>query len=429
MQARILSIRLRALCIIFAVALLVTSTWAADHEMILHDFGVPGGDGTNPTAGLILDAAGNLYGTTYGVGGYGTVFQLSPGNGGGWTETILHNFPSFRIDGDWPYAGLMMDGSGNLYGTTDTGGLSTNIYGCACGTVFELSPGEGGGWSETQLHRFIGGLQDGAAPAFSGVVMDAAGNVYGTTERGGAYGDGIVFKLSPVAGGGWTETVLHNFGNGTDGNMPDATLIIDAAGNLYGTTYLGGVNGRGTVFEMSPGEGGGWTETVLHNFSYSGFSGGAYPQGGVIMDAAGNLYGTTSGGGFFGNACGQGGCGTVFELSPRAGGGWTQTRLYSFHAVDGIDVFGGVIMDAAGNLYGATHAGGTYGYGVAFKMSPTEGGWTETVLHSFGSGTDGIGPYGDVVMDGAGNLYGTTFSGGSSPYCTDGCGVVWEITP
>ena len=313
--------------------------------------------------------------------------------------------------------------------TTNSGGVPHNINGCACGTVFKLSPSEGG-WSETQLHLFVGGPQDGGAPGFASVVMDAAGNVYGTTELGGLYGDGIVFKLSPLPDGGWTETVLHNFGSGTDGNRPEATLIIDAAGNLYGTTYLGGVDGRGTVFELSPAEGGGWTETVLHNFSYNRPD-GSYPQADLIMDAVGNLYGTTSGGGYFGNryGCGQMGCGTVFELSPREGGGWTETVLYRFQSPNGMDPFGGVVMDAAGNLYGATHDGGAFGYGVAFKLSPHEGGdWTETVLHSFGSGSDGKGPYGDVVLDGAGNLYGTTFTGGSSPYCPGGCGVVWEIT-
>jgi uncharacterized repeat protein (TIGR03803 family) len=181
---------------------------------------------------------------------------------------------------------------------------------------------------------------------------------------------------------------------------------------------------------MSHGEGGGWTETVLHNFS-NAHPDGAFPQAGLVMDAAGNLYGTTSGGGIYGDsACGQAGCGTVFEMSPKEGGGWMETILYRFQGVDGKDLFGGVILDAAGNLYGATHDGGAYGYGVAYKLSPNEGGgWTETVLHSFGSGTDGKDPYGSLAVDGVGNLYGTTFTGGTSPYCPAGCGVVWEITP
>ena len=210
-----------------------------------------------------------------------------------------------------------------------------------------------------------------------------------------------------MADGDWTETVLHNFGNGTDGNSPEATLIIDAAGNLYGTTDLGGVDGRGTVFELSPGEGGGWTETVLHNFSYN-HPDGAFPGAGLIMDAAGNLYGTTSGGGYFGTG----------RLRPT--GLWNGVRTVADRrgGLDGDPLVSLPRRGRNGSLrrrdhgyrrksYGATHVAALWLWSGLQVVSYGGGGWTETVLHSFGSGTDGKGPYGDLVMDGAGNLYGT----------------------
>jgi uncharacterized repeat protein (TIGR03803 family) len=437
MQAKDLSIQLRAVSIVFVISLSLTSGWAADSETVLYNF-VNYNDGTHPLAGLIMDAAGNLYGTTYGgsFGGGGTVFELWPSTGGGWTETVLYHFDHGNSDGAFPSAGLIMDGAGNLYGTTNNGGFA-DIWGngCYCGTVFELSPIEGGGWRETKLHSFgYGG--DGAYPGYAGVIMDAAGNLYGVTGYGGIYGYGIVFELSPRAGGGWTETVLHSFGNGDDGSWPQGGLTVDSAGNLYGTTFWGGIyrhctggnGGCGTVFELSPSPGGGWTETVVHSFN--GVDGWG-PRSTLILDADGNLYGTTEAGGVNPCAGESAGCGTVFELSPSPGGGWTETVLHTFGhpATDGSQPWTGVTMDAAGNLYGATLDGGVYGYGTVFEMSPREGGgWTETVLHSF-NGTDGLSPYGLPITDQADNLYGTTYGGGSSTFCPGGCGVVWEITP
>ena len=297
MRGNRLSIGLSTTLAICAVTVLVTSTWAATNEKVLHSFNGNGADGYQPEASLIFDAVGNLYGTTYwgGTYGFGTVFELTPSGGGGWTETVLHSFQPNGTDGNYPIAGLIFDAAGNLYGTTSAGGT----YGF--GTVFELTPEEGGGWTETVLLNFNG--TDGSYP-HAGLAFDAAGNLYGTTGYDGTYHYGTVFELTPTAGGGWTETVLHSFGNGTDGASPFAGLIFDAAGNLYGTTSAGGTYGTGTVFELTGGR-----EQVLYSFKSRYGADGATPYAGLIFDAAGNLYGTTYWGGNYGD-------GTVFELTP-----------------------------------------------------------------------------------------------------------------
>jgi uncharacterized repeat protein (TIGR03803 family) len=423
------SVRWRAVGAAFTCVLFVTGAWAGDHEIVLHSFG-NGSDGSGPMAGLIVDGAGNFYGTTEyggihftcpGGGGCGAVFELSPREGGGWTETVLHSFGGGN-DGFSPVAALVMDRAGNLYGTTFSGGIHNNCED-GCGTVFELSPREGGGWTETLLHSFGGGT-DGYYPA-GVLILDGGGNLYGTTGNGGIHGLGTVFELSPREGGGWTETVLHSFkSDGSEGFSPNAGLVLDGAGDLYGTTYNGGIHGFGTVFELSPREGGGWTDTVLHSFGRG--NDGYYPFAGLVKDGAGNLYGTTEYGGIHNNC--DGGCGTVFELSPREGGGWTETVLHSFgRGTDGSVPVAGLIFDGAGNLYGTTQGGGIHGRGTAFELSPREGGgWTERVLFSIGFG-DGL--YGDLpscglVLDGVGNLYGTTQGGG-----TYQGGTVFELSP
>ena len=422
MQGQRFSIGLRAALAMFTVALFVTSAWAAAPEKVLRSFNVSGNDGFYPYAGLVFDAAGNLYGTTMegGIHGQGMVFELTPQESGSWTEKVLHSFNS--TDGAYPYAGLIFDAAGNLYGTTVRGGIHDD------GAVFELTPKEGGGWTEKVLHSFGHGT-DGTYP-FAGLIFDAAGNLYGTTYEGGIHGYGTVFELTPQEGGGWTEEVLHSFNlNGTDGAYPQASLIMDAAGNLYSTTYAGGIHlqsgcgsvGCGTVFEVSPREGGAWTETVLHSFNFNGTdTDGDEPYAGLIIDAAGNLYGTTIAGGIHNN-------GTVFELSPREGGGWLETVLHSFNlnGTDGAVPYASLIMDAAGNLYGTTYDGGIHYSGTVFELTPREGGgWTETVSHSFGNGTDGYEPYAGLIIDAAGNLSGTTVEGGIHGY-----GTVFEITP
>src|ERR1017187_704147 len=471
MQGKTLSIGLRAVLAIIAATLFVTSTWATAQEKVLHNFNNNGTDGVSPQAGLIVDGAGNSDGPTRGGGPFqhGKVFELTPAAGGGWTETVLHSFNNNGTDGYEPLAGLIFDAAGNLYGTTYVGGSygygtafeltpagggtwnekvlysfasgstafyltsglifdgAGNLYGTTLGgqggSVFELTPTAGGGWTEKVLHSFGNGT-DGEDPQ-AGLIFDAAGNLYGTTIAGGTYGGGTAFELTPAAGGGWTEQVLLNF-DGTDGQHPYGALIFDAAGNLYGTTSYGGTYDYGTVFELTPAAGGGWTETVLHNFNDNGTD-GYWPYAGLIFDAVGNLYGTTYGGGVY-TSCTNGsflGCGTVFELTPTAGGGWTEKVLHSFgNGTDGEDPQAGLIFDAAGNLYGTTIAGGTYGGGTAFELTPAAGGgWTEQVLLNF-DGTDGQHPYGALIFDAAGNLYGTTSYGGTYDY-----GTVFELTP
>jgi uncharacterized repeat protein (TIGR03803 family) len=264
-------------------------TWV---EEILHNFHGSGSDGANPWPGLVLDAAGNLYGTTYyggssaecGKFGCGTVFELTPGASGTWNEKILRNFhPSAGMN---PIAALTLDASGNLFGTTAYGG--TNFY----GTVFELTPTASGQWNETVLHNFSSGPSDGADPE-AGVTFDSAGNLYGTTFLGGSQGYGMLYELTPSAGGVWTETIVHSFlPDFTDGAQPGpGALVFDSAGNLYGATGTGGISFQGAVFEFTPSVGGGWTESILHNFAPG--PGGYYPFSSLILDSAGNIYGTT----------------------------------------------------------------------------------------------------------------------------------------
>ena len=406
MKCRAAGITLFAV-VLFAVAMQV----AAAQETVIQFFPNAGQAGTTPYAGLISDAKGNLYGanTSGGGNGYGTIFELSPGSGGTWTETTLHSFQATSSDGITPRASLIFDAKGNLYGTTANGGSGSCVLGC--GTVFELSP-SGGTWTETILYSFQNDTADGANPFNGSLIFDPKGNLYGTTKNGGANGFGAVFELSPGSGGTWTQKVLYSFqNNGADGINPLGGVVLDAAGNLYGTTVAGGVNAYGTVFELSPAAGGTWTEKVLHSFAINGVD-GADPQDGVILDAGGNLFGTTYYGGNFGQGLHLG---AVFELSPNPEGTWTEQILYSFTAApDGYYPVAGLIFDAAGNLYGTTAAGGEApGDGTVFKLTRANG-WKETQLHSFNGGsTDGGTPYSSLIFDAAGNLYGTTTGGGS----------------
>jgi uncharacterized repeat protein (TIGR03803 family) len=398
---------------------------AAASYQVLHEFCSLSGcaDGNGPAAGLIIDAEGNLYGTTYYNGlfglGAGVVFKVAPDG----TETVLHDFCSSGgcADGAFPAAGLTIDGFGNLYGTTITGGG-------ASGVVFALMrrpPPFEEYYRYRVLYRFcvLSGCADGAYPA-AGLIMDAAGNLYGTTRVGGTSDAGVVFKLAPDR----TETVLYNFCSSTgcaDGAYPEsAGLTMDGFGNLYGTTRGGGTSGAGAVFKLAPDG----TETVLYSFcSLSGCADGRYPEAGLIIDAAGNLYGTTSAGG-----TGAAGFGVVFKVAPDG----TETVLYNFcsqgNCVDGAYPVAGLIMDVAGNLYGTTPYGGAglnspIGAGVVFKVAPDG---TETVLYNFCSGihcVDGAYPQAGLIMDVAGDLYGTTPYGGAHLGLL--AGVVFMVTP
>ena len=268
---------------------------------------------------------------------------------------------------------------------------------------------------EKLLYSFTNGA-DGGIPIDSGhLILDKSGNLYGTTELGGACGNGTVFKLTH-SGSQWTESVLHSFCS-DEGMWPNAGLVSDKAGNFYGTTTTGGPGGQGTVFELTP-SGGDWTLNTLYGFSGGADGGG--PYAGVILDAAGNLYGTTVSGGV--SDCRGDPCGAVFELS-NLGSGWAETVLYAFTGDDGAYPYAGLVMDKKGNLYGMAQSGGTNGLGVAFKLTKSGGNWTEEVIHSFGTGTDGQFPgyAGLTLHDGV--LYGTVPYGGDN-----GLGVVFKLT-
>jgi uncharacterized repeat protein (TIGR03803 family) len=339
------------------------------------------------------------------------------------TETAIYTFAG-GTDGMGPWAGLIFDSAGNLYGTTYDGGDTTCYY-QGCGTVFKLTPTSGGSWTETVLYAFGGG-SDGANP-YGSLTSDAAGNLYGTTFYGGdttacapSAGCGTVFELTPTSGGGWTESIVYAFKGGKDGKMPTGGLIFDPAGNLYGMTEEGGGTacggyGCGTVFELTPSSSG-WKETVLHSFT--GGKDGGVPVAGLIFDAAGSLYGTTFNGGS--NAVCYYGCGVAFKLTPSSVG-WREGVLHTFTlGNDGGNPFGSLIFDGAGNLYGTTFSGG----GVFKLTHGSGGGWIEGTIHSFGNKLEGAVPMAGVVFDSAGNLYGSTSTGnGQSQF-----GTVFELT-
>jgi uncharacterized repeat protein (TIGR03803 family) len=413
----------RLLLTALIVLLIPLSASAGWKEKVLYRFkGTP--DAAGPSAGVVFDTSGNLYGTTDKGGHYleGTVFRLSPGSGGQWSESVLHSFGA-DSDGANPEDSLLLDASGNLYGTTFAGGSLCSL---PCGTVFEVSPVANGGWTEKILHNFDG--LDGAYPTDNLIRENLAGAFYGTTPNGGPKGaidgGGTVFRLVKESDGTWREKVLYSFKrDGRDGEGPFSGLTFDASGNLYGTTYIGGVYGKpwgfGTVFQLKRVPKDRWTEAILHSFDGHD---GAYPQDGLTMDATGSLYG----------ACGNGGPhsnGTVFKLTPSQNNRWAYSILYDFPvADDGAYPVGTLIWDSKGNLYGATAAGGSTacegGCGTVFRMSPgAKGKWAYTVLHRF-NGQDGDLPQAGLIWDAKGNLYGTTYYGG-----THNAGVVYEITP
>ena len=316
------------------------------------------------------------------------------------------------------YAGVIFDTAGNLYGVTQNGGNSTNCN-QGCGTVFELSPASGGTWTLTTLYKFQG-LDDGKQP-YAGLVFDSSGNLYGTAQVGGTGGGGTVFKLSS-ANGSWNESTLYSFNATNDGLYPNSTLIFDTAGNLYGTTVGGGPHNDGTVFKLTPTSTGYWKENIIHSFGATGD--GVGPNGPLVMDAQSNLYGTTSNGG-------AGNVGTVFALSHNPGGGWTESLLHSFTA--GGQPFSGVILDSAHNLYGTTFTGGAQGSGTVFRLTRISFNgqiiWKEITLYSFTAGTDGANPASPLARDAAGNLYGTT-SGGAPTGCNSfySCGQAFKLS-
>jgi uncharacterized repeat protein (TIGR03803 family) len=319
--------------------------------------------------------------------------------------------------------GLVFDASGNLYGTTEQGGTDHD------GVVFKLAPNGSGGWNETVLYSFHG--YDGSEPRGT-LIFDSLGNLYGTTTFGGAStcfsGCGVVFKLAPHSSGPWTLTLLHRFSGGVDGRGPEPGVVFDSAGNLYGTAEFGGFTGKGcesascgVAYELSPTTKGPWKETILHEFKLQ--ADGGYPIGGVILDSAGNVYGSTEFGGAFG-------VGVVFELSRSSSGVWSEAELFSFNGTDGGEPWAGVTFDSAGNLYGTTYNGGTHDGGVVYKLTPGSSGWTESILYDFTSGGGaGAALFSPVLLDSSGNLYVSAANGGSFSACSFGCGAVFEIEP
>jgi len=437
------------------------------------------------------------------------ICALSPHASASWKERVLYSFQGVP-DGSLPVGGIVFDSAGNLYGATTEGGSSSCISVAQCGTVYQLAPParQGGPWTETVLYVFKGNAsQDGASPA-GGLVMDSAGNLYGTTAYGGTgncvllgtlMGCGTVFEISPPKqkGGKWTETVLYSFPTAKQGYLPNGDLVFDGAGNLYGATQYGGGHGTtcngfyqycGAVFELSPPKtkGGKWTEKVLHGFK--GGTDGANPNGGLVLDGKGGVYGTSYEGGAEGGECGTVGCGTVFELRPptNKGGAWAETVLHRFHPKNSVDEFptAGLIIGVKGKLYGTTHGDTVfrltpsskrlgswnetilYGFtgkgpsyaldaplifdstgnlystayagsggsvdGNVFKLKPpiVKGGiWTIDVLYSFAGSPDGALPAAALIFDQRGSLYSTTQAGGSGQACQGGCGTVFEVSP
>jgi hypothetical protein len=433
---------------LIAILISVGSSFAAGAKYtVIYQFqGSP--DGATPTAPLIADQAGNLYGTTQNGGsssncfqGCGTVFQLKPPakKGGAWKETVLHNFNS--DDGSSPPPSpLIFDRAGNLYGV-------------AGNNVFRLAPpAHGHGeWTLTVLYSFTNG-NDGGHP--NGVIFDGTGKLFGSTQTGGQYGQrggGTIFELTPE-GNTWKETTLYSFQVVKDGNQPGGP-VFDTKGNLYGTNRGDDVSctpkypfNCGKVFELqAPAEkGGSWEYKAIHAFH--GFNDASYPNfSALVFDPSGNLYGTTEGTGGTGDINYEDPEGTVFELIPPAtkGGPWTEDFLHHFPRPGGSDgsyPIGSVIFDPSGNVYGVTFRGAGHskalcvyeGCGMVFKLEPpaTPGGhWTETPLHAFTSGSDGAGPTGALLLGQASVLFGTTAFGGGSSACVDGCGTLFEVAP
>jgi uncharacterized repeat protein (TIGR03803 family) len=403
-----------ALLAVFALTLLTTHAIEAQTFSVIHNFS-GGGDGKYPDAGVTVGPSGVLYGTASAGGTQGlelgVVFKLTH-IGSSWVFGPLYEFAGHG-DGADPYGGVVISPNGALYGTAFSGNY---------GNVFELTPPATFCrsilcyWNETILYNFMG-TPDGNGPLYEDLAFDRAGDIYGTTYYGGTNNVGTVFELTP-SGGGYTESILHSFGSGTDGAYPESGVVLDAAGNVYGTTAAGGTGtecnggGCGTVYQLMPSNGG-WAENVLVNFDGAD---GENPNG-LIMDAFGSLYGTTSGGG-------QNGGGVVFKLA-RSGGGWSYAPLYSFSSGSCYPL-SGVTMDAAGDLFGVCQIGGAHNDGWVYELTSCSQRCIANDLHDF-SGSDGANPWGGPVLDANGNLYGTTYYGGTGTCYDEGCGVVWEI--
>jgi uncharacterized repeat protein (TIGR03803 family) len=424
-----------ACTVVLALSLFAEGVTPAEaKESVLYRFN-GGSDGDTPMAGMIADAAGNLYGTTSKGGGStnctsgcGTVFELSPPaqRDGTWTESVLYSFEG-GDDGATPLAPLIADKSGNLYGVTSAGGGDCdNANMASCGTVFELVRPQhaGGAWTETLLYRFLGnpnGKGNGDLAWPNGLVFDNAGNLYGfaysgghcTTDETGTYCYGGAFSLTSQDSA-WAEKVIYRF-KGTSG--APAGPLLDSSGRLYGTAP-GGAYGCGGVFRLTAPKGQGeWGESSLYDFQCG--NDGAFPLPGLILDADGNLYDMS-----LGTAQGYG---NIFELSPTQGGGWSESVLYDFtQLANGYTPSVGPIFGTNGGLYGTTQEGGQSNEGTVFELAPPRKhghDWTEHVLHSFAGGSGGFAPYGGLSSGQGNAVYGTTPAGGNC------CGTIFKVVP
>lgn len=405
--------------VVLALMIAITPLAHAQTYTVLYAFQGDGVfDGSYPEGSLVFDQLGNLYGTTSSGGTSslsGVVFKLDPSG----NESIVHNFGAAG-DGQDPQGKLVRVG-GNTYGITQGGGKlgGTNCDFNECGTIWEISGGK-----EKVLYTFNSGQYSGPV---DGLTADAAGNLYGVSPQSasGCQGQGvdcgIVYKVSQGQ-----VSVIYTFGEKPDGSSPRSALVIDRAGNIYGTTGQGGTNGWGTVFELSPNTDGSWSEQVLYSFrGLSDGGDGAIPNA-LVMDLNGNLYGTTQWGGHFIRTSGcLNGCGVVFKLKHNANGTWSERVIHKFGvtADDGQVPGGQLVLDKHGILYGVTGQASA-SQGIVYKM---DGSGNETILHAFAGGSDGATPGGGLIMDAAGNLYGTTSVGGVS--AGGGFGTVFKITP
>ncbi|MGB8890133.1 MAG: choice-of-anchor tandem repeat GloVer-containing protein [Candidatus Korobacteraceae bacterium] len=410
-----------ALSLAVGFAIVATTAARAQTFKVIYTF-TGGADGAGPQPGLTMDGAGNFYGATGSVGlsngsacdtGCGTVFHLLNADSG-WILIPLYHFQG-PPDGLIPSGRVTIAQDGTLYGVTNQGGRGSCQFGC--GTVYHVSPAASGLalWNETVIHYFT--ISDGDYPQ-GDVSFDREGNLYVTAAVGGSSGDGVVYQLTP-SGGGWLGNVIYSFQGLDDGANPSGGVVIDRSGNLYGITEEGGFRGGGTLYQLSL-SGSSWTERTIQAFAHTS---GCVPVGGLIVDSAGNLYGTTT-------ACGTHGAGTVFRLSPSG----VLNVLYNLPSISGSGCIysyfcgslGKLAMDAAGNLYGTVTAGGAYGAGTVFKLTNGTNGWTYTSLHDFTGQSDPTGAYptSTLIIDANGNLYGTASEGG-----TYNNGTVFEITP
>jgi uncharacterized repeat protein (TIGR03803 family) len=399
---------------LLVLAIFLSAVSAHAGEKVIFQFNA--NQGFNPNTGLISDNAGNFYGTANGgIGNCSNVYELSPGSNGTYTETVLYTFQNCNRSGLYPIGALSIDKNGNLYGAE---------YGFSAadgsGLVFELTKQTNGTFTYSVLHNF-GGNEGGP---FGDFAWDSAGNIYGATSHDSTTFNGEVFELSPQPNGSWKETVLYQFPAPNGVGSPSGSVVLDAQGNLYGALFYGidGNEGksRGAVYELARQSSGPWKLILLYNF-LSG-SGADYPNSRLIFDASGNLYGTAQGAKY----------GSVFELSPTSSGVWTETTIHTFTAgKDGANPTGAnLVFDASGNLWGTTPTGGIGCNrnlcGVVYKLSLQTGGtWTEAIVHPFESASDGSEPDAGLFLDSSGNLYGTTYHGGSRY----GYGTVFEITP